>query len=180
MGNNFYFLLYFPMIKSITSALCAVVVVASIAPVAAMSVEAPYPMPERPDYDSMVQPGYFYPNVLYPNMNQMDMYHAAIALEKKNVETHFGAANVIKIDAAIAWVMAKSKTMATTKEGQAMYIGEIISKIQNIQNIYGGYSSNPSPVVSVLNYIWYRLSVEMLTMVYGTGADIDSILGILQ
>jgi hypothetical protein len=49
--------------------------------------------------------------------------------------------------------MAKSKTMATTKEGQAMYIGEIISKIQNIQNIYGGYSSNPSPVVSVLNYI---------------------------
>ena len=171
----------FTMIKSITSALCAAVVVASVAPVAAMSMDAPVAaMPERPDYDSMVQPGYFYPNVLYPNMNQMDMYHAAIALEKKNVETHFGAANVIKIDAAIAWVMAKSKTMATTKEGQAMYIGEIISKIQNIQNIYGGYSSNPSPVVSVLNYIWYRLSVEMLTMVYGTGTDIDSILGILK
>lgn len=115
------------------------------------------------DYDSMVSRPY-YPNILYPNLSQDVMLKAAYATERQAVVAAYSEAVAEKLDATIARMIAKSKTVAKTKEGQAMYLGEFISKIQMIQ---GNYYNSGKDILHVLNYIGYGLSVETMNLLYG-------------
>jgi Mg2+ and Co2+ transporter CorA len=131
------------------------------------------------DYDSMAGRPY-YPNIMYPTLSQGDMLSSAIDVEKKFLTKAYGAELVTKIDNAITTSVKTAKTKAKTKEGQAMYLGEIISKIQQVQNYYGSYTSTPSNIAHVLNYMGYKLSMETIMLVYGNGEDLDSVLQLLQ
>lgn len=137
------------------------------------------PTPTVVDYDMMAGRPY-YPNLIYPTMSQGDMYLAAIELETRFLIKVYGQTTLNKIDAAIASAVQTATTKAKTKEWQSYYLGEIIAKIQQVQNYYGSYTTTPSNVSHVLNYLGYKLSVETIGLLYWTGDDLDSVLQLLQ
>lgn len=118
------------------------------------------------DYDSMASRPY-YPNILYPNLSQEDMLKAAYDVERKTLSTLYWEAIVAKLDALLDRLVFKAQTVAKTKEWQAMFLGEYISKIQMVQ---GMYTNSTKPIIHVINYIWYALSIKTLSILYG---DLD-------
>jgi hypothetical protein len=70
-----------------------------------------------PNYDQMVMPGQpFYPTLMYPNLSQDLMLKAALEMSKQEVAKAYGDVIVVKLDNAIARILAKAKTVAKTKE----------------------------------------------------------------
>jgi hypothetical protein len=128
-----------------------------------------------PNYDQMVMPGQpFYPTLMYPNLSQDLMLKAALEMSKQEVAKAYGDVIVVKLDNAIARILAKAKTVAKTKEWQAYFLWEITNKIMMVQQQF--YNSS-NPLLHVLNYLWYTISLETMNILYGDmGKDIDGLL----
>ena len=127
------------------------------------------------NYDQMVMPGQpYYPTLMYPSLSQDMMLKAALEVAKQEVAKAYGEVIVVKLDAAVARIIAKAKTVAQTKEGQAYFLGEITNKIMIVQQQF--YNSS-NPLLHVLNYLGYTISLETMNIMYGDmGNDIDGLL----
>jgi hypothetical protein len=117
------------------------------------------------NYDQMVMPGQpYYPTLMYPSLSQDMMLKAALEVAKQEVTKAYGEVVVVKLDAAVARIIAKAKTVAKTKEGQAYFLGEITNKIMIVQQQF--YNSS-NPLLHVLNYLGYTISLETMNIMYG-------------
>lgn len=126
-------------------------------------------------YDQYVVPGQpMYPTLMYPNLSQDVMLKAAMEITKQEVAKAYSDAMLVKLDGAIARILAKAKTVAKTKEGQAYFLGEITNKVMMVQQQF--YNSS-NPILHVLNYIGYAISLETMNTLYGDmGKDVDGLI----
>lgn len=127
------------------------------------------------NYDQMVMPWQpYYPTLMYPNLSQDLMLKAAVGVARDEVAKAYGDIIVVKLDNAIARIIAKATTVAQTKEWQAYFLSEITNKIMMVQQQF--YNSS-NPLLHVLNYLGYAISIETMNIMYGDmGKDIDGLL----
>lgn len=141
------------------------------------SVDAPAEMPQPTaiNYDQMITPGQpYYPNLMYPNLSQDLMLKAAVGVARDEVMKAYGEVVVTKLDNALVRIVTKAKTVAKTKEWQAYFLSEITNKIMMVQQQF--YNSS-NPLLHVLNYLGYAISIETMNILYGDmGKDIDGLL----
>lgn len=142
------------------------------------SVDAPAsvePTMYTMNYDQMVMPWQpFYPTLMYPTLSQDVMLKAAIEMTRQEIKKAYGDVVLAKLDNAVARIVAKAKTVASSKEGQAYFLGEITNKIMMVQQQF--YNS-ANPLLHVLNYLGYAISLETMTLLYGDmGNDIDGLI----
>jgi hypothetical protein len=151
------------------------IAIPAFAEVSSIDPSAETAQPMAINYDQMVSPGQpYYPNLMYPNLSQDLMLKAAVGVARDEVVKAYGDVVVAKLDNALARIVAKAKTVAKTKEWQAYFLWEITNKIMMVQQQF--YNSS-NPLLHVLNYLGYAISIETMNILYGDmGKDIDGLL----